>query len=323
MKRLSRRRKNVINTVKVEEQTVIDVEDFETSVHLFLRDRKIKNLSEHTLKYYRTELLGTMRQLERQGVETHPSTITDRTIKENVILDLMEAGRKETTINARLRALRSFFGFLSDEGMIAQNPFDDVGLIKQHKEIIQTFTRAQLREILSQADQGTFTGVRDYTLMLLMVETGARVREVCDITINDIKWEDNQIKLNGKGAKDRLVPFQKTMKRQLRKYMAVRGHVSVTDILFVNIDDKPLSRRRVQEIVAKYGRMANIKNVRCSPHTFRHTFAKIAVQNGADVFALQAMLGHTSLEMVRNYVNLFSSDVFEKHKHFSPVENLF
>src|SRR5690606_24923411 len=112
------------------------------------------------------------------------------------------------------------------------------------------------------------------------------------------------------------------MKRQLRKYLAVRGELD-TPNLFVTIDNTPLTKRQLQERIAKYGRMAGIKNVRCSPHTFRHTFAKMAVQNGADVFALQAVLGHASLEMVRNYVNLFSSDVFESHKKFSPLEKLF
>ncbi|MCY7585928.1 tyrosine-type recombinase/integrase [Bacillus safensis] len=112
------------------------------------------------------------------------------------------------------------------------------------------------------------------------------------------------------------------MKRQLRKYVQIRGDVP-NEALFVTIDNTPLTIRQVQNRLRKYGRKANIKNVRCSPHTFRHTFAKMSVQNGADVFALQAVLWHTSLDMVRNYVNLFSSDVMDAHKKFSPVEKLF
>lgn len=319
---MSRRRNNVIEVDIVEDKTIIDAEDFESSLHLFLRDCKVRNLSEYTTKYYRNELSGIMRMLERQGIDTIPNKITDKHIKENVILYLMDEGKKETTINTKLRALRAFMSFLFKEGQIAQNPFENVSLVKAQKEVIETFTRDQLRLLLAQPDQSTFTGVRDYTLMLLLVETGARVRELTDIRMNDVKWEDNAIKLRGKGAKDRLVPIQQTMKRQLRKYVAVRGHID-EEFLFVNIDNKQLSRRRVQETIAKYGRMANLKGVRCSPHTFRHTFAKMSVQNGADVFALQAVLGHASLEMVRNYVNLFSSDVFDKHKKFSPVEKLF
>src|SRR5690625_6910135 len=84
-----------------------------------------------------------------------------------------------------------------------------------------------------------------------------------------------------------------------------------------------MSRKAVQDRIAKYGRMANITNVRCSPHTFRHTFAKMSIRNGADVFALQKILGHQTLDMVRTYVNLFSTEVAEAHRKFSPMENLY
>ena len=320
------RRSNKIIVENVEEtdkQPEVLTEDFETSLHMFLRDCKIRNLSEHTLKYYKNELIAFRSILEAQDLSTAPDKITLKILKENVILYMMETlERKETSINTRLRAIRAFFNFLEKERMIAENPASELSLIKQKKEVIETFNREQLRAILRQPDLETFTGLRDYTLMLFLVETGVRVRELTEISVKDIRWEDSQVLINGKGYKDRLVPIQATTKRQLRKYIAVRGEVA-NDALFVTIDNTPLTIRQVQERIKIYGRKANIKGVRCSPHTFRHTFAKMSVQNGADVFALQAVLGHTSLEMVRNYVNLFSSDVFESHKRFSPVEKLF
>jgi integrase/recombinase XerD len=319
------RRSNKINTDTLTEspKITVEAEDFDTSLHLFLRDCKIRNLSEHTLKYYRNELIAFRGMLEAQDLPTHPSKITLKILKENAILYMMETlGRKETSINTRLRAIRAFFNFLDKEGMITENPATGLSLVKQKKEVIETFNRDQLRDILRQPNQESFTGFRDYTIMLLMVETGVRVRELVEIGTKDIMWEDSQIRINGKGYKERLVPIQATMKRQLRKYIAVRGDVQ-SESLFVTIDNTPLTIRQVQNRITKYGRMASTKNVRCSPHTFRHTFAKMSVQNGADVFSLQKVLGHTSLEMVRNYVNLFSSDVFENHKRFSPVEKLF
>lgn len=92
--------------------------------------------------------------------------------------------------------------------------------------------------------------------------------------------------------------------------------------LFITQDDMKMSRKNVQDRIRKYGRMAGITNVRNSPHTFRHTFAKMAVQNGANIFELQKILGHKTLDMVRVYVNLFSRDVARAHAKFSPVENL-
>ncbi len=320
------RRSNQISQDLFEEQKekiAVEAEDFETSLHLFLRDCKIRNLSESSLKYYRNELISFRGLLEEQDLPTHPSKITLKTIKENVIYYMMETlNRKESSINTRLRAIRAFFNFLYKEGMIAENPVKDLALIKQKKEVIETFSREQLRDVFRQPSQATFTGFRDYTIMLLMIETGVRARELCGITVKDIRWDDNQIRIDGKGYKERLVPIQATVKRQLRKWLAVRGEL-VTPNLFVTIDNTPITIRQLQERIAKYGRMANVKGVRCSPHTFRHTFAKMSVQNGADVFSLQKVLGHTSLEMVRNYVNLFSTDVYDAHKRFSPVEKLF
>lgn len=301
----------------------VECEDFDVCLTSFLRDARIRNLSQHTLKYYRNELTALRGILEAQGLSTRPDRITLEVIRENVILYMMDTlGRKETSINTRLRAIRAFLNYLAHEGMLRHNPAAELKLIKAKKEVVETFSREQVRDILRQPAQDTFTGFRDYTILLLLLETGIRARELVDIAIKDIRWEDGQIRINGKGYKERLVPIQATMRKQLRKYIAIRGDVA-NDALFVTIDNTPITIRQLQNRISKYGRMANIKTVRCSPHTFRHTFAKMSVQNGADVFSLQKVLGHTSLEMVRNYVNLFSSDVMDAHKRFSPLEKLF
>ncbi|MEC1349103.1 tyrosine-type recombinase/integrase [Bacillus licheniformis] len=317
------RRTNKLVTDQATDKPEIELTDFETAFNSFIRECKLKNLSKHTVKYYRDELLAFRTMLERQGISTKPGDMTLKIIKENVIVYMMETlNRKETSINTRLRAIRAFFNFLEKDRQIYENPVRELSLLKQKKEIVETFSRDQLKDLLRQPDLGTFTGFRDYTIMLLLIETGVRVRELTDVCVKDIRWEDSQIRIDGKGYKERLVPIQATMKRQLRKYVQIRGDVP-NEALFVTVDNTPLTIRQVQNRLRKYGRKANIKNVRCSPHTFRHTFAKMSVQNGADVFALQAVLGHTSLDMVRNYVNLFSSDVMDAHKKFSPVEKLF
>ncbi|WP_181349463.1 tyrosine-type recombinase/integrase [Thalassobacillus sp. CUG 92003] len=321
------RRSNVIGDLSGAEsagQAVRGVtpEDFEVCLHAFLRDCKIRNLSEHTIKYYRNELIAFRGQLEAQDLPTTPDKITLQIIRENVIYYMMEVlGRKEASINTRLRAIRSFFNFLHREALISENPAERLRLVKQKRTVIETFSREQLRHILRQPDLATFTGLRDYTILSLLIETGVRARELTDIRVKDITWEDSQIRINGKGYKERLVPIQTTMKRQLKRYLSVRGEIDL-EALFVNIDNQALSVRQLQSRIRKYGRMADIKNVRCSPHTFRHTFAKLAVQNGADIFALQYVLGHASIEMVRNYVNLYGNDVAESHKRFSPLEKL-
>lgn len=157
--------------------------------------------------------------------------------------------------------------------------------------------------------------------MTFMLDTGVRVRELCDIKVDDIRWDDGQVLIHGKNGEDRLVPIEAQTKRLLKRYVAARGY-SAVDWLFITVDDKQMNRDSVRDRIEKYGRMANIQNVRCSPHTFRHTFAKMSVQNGANLFDLQKILGHKTLEMVRVYVNLFSSDTKESHRRFRPINNL-
>lgn len=315
------RRKNKISPNNLQTSKT-DVESFEYLYNLFVRDCKIRNLSEHTFQYYKNELLKFCKRLERNKVDTYPTTITEETIKDVVILGMMEEGKREATINANLRAIRSFFNFLEKEGYIVENPVKNVQLVKQKRTIIQTFSRGDIHSLLRQPNRSTFTGIRDYTLMMFLLETGVRVRELCDIQTTDINFQDGVVRIDGKGNKERNVPIQKTMKKQLANYLQIRGHLD-TKTLFVNIDNDPLAIRAVQTNIKKYGRMSGIKNVRCSPHTFRHTFAKMSVQNGADVFSLQAVLGHTSMDMVRNYVNMFSNEVRDNHSKFSPIEKLF
>lgn len=316
---MSRRRNKL--SPEVFEKSSVDVDSFEFYYNLFIKECKIKNLSEYTFKYYRNELFKFRKILESENIDTNPSKITEEILKDVVILKMMNEGKKITTINANLRAIRAFFNFLEGEGYISNNPAKSVKLVKQKRTIIETFNRQQIQVLLSQPDKTTFTGFRDFTIMMLLLETGVRVRELCDIQVNDINFQDGVIRIDGKGNKERLVPIQNKMKRQLMKYLEIRGKLE-TNALFVNIDNKPLTIRAVQTNIAKYGRMAGIKNVRCSPHTFRHTFAKMSVQNGADVFTLQQVLGHSSLDMVRTYVNLFSNEIRNNHMKFSPIENL-
>lgn len=321
-----KRRRNALSPEELAGPDVVAedlVSDFDIARDAFLRDCRIRNLSEHTVIFYRNELNALRQTLEKQNIDTNPQKITARIIKENVILYMMDEGRKGTAINARLRAARAFFNFLERERMIVVNPMKEVSLVRQKRSVIETFTPQQIKALLAQPKQTTFTGLRDYTMLMLLFETGVRVKELVNIRVDDIKWDEGMIRIRDpKGVNERLVPFQATMKRQLRKYVQIRGNVE-TDFLFVTVDNKPVSIRGFQERMKEYGRMAGITNVRCSPHTARHTFAKMSVLNGCDVFTLQKILGHTTLEMTRRYVELFASDVAKSHRKFSPVEKLF
>lgn len=316
---ISRRRKYV--NVESSEIDLMN-DDFSENLNAFLTDLKHRNRSEYTVEYYRRELRNFMHALEGQRIRTRLRSITSDLITDGYVRYRYEVdGVEHATIAATLRALRAFLNWAVRKGIIEENPMGKVKIGEPRPPRIETFSRDQIRDILSQPDPKLFVGLRDLAFMTLMLDTGVRVRELCDIKVGDIRMTDEQILIEGKNGEDRLVPIQTQTKRILNRYIKARGD-SYVDWLFITQDDEKMSRDSVRRRIEKYGRMAGIENVRCSPHTFRHTFAKMSVQNGADIFTLQQILGHKTLDMVRRYVNMFGNEVKEAHNKFSPVENL-
>lgn len=296
-------------------------DDYESNVEAFIRYARAADLSKYTIVYYEQHLLKFMRALEEVGCATRLNRITSDMILKYYIEPSLVKGHKYSTVATTLRALRAFFNWSVTRGVIETSPMDGIKIKKPKDGRIETFSRTQIQDILMQPNLDTFVGLRDYTIMVVLLDTGVRLRELVDIEKKDILWQDSQILIHGKNGQDRRVPFQAKCRRVLKSYIQARGKSDVNH-LFITQDDGQMSRKAVQDRIAKYGRMAMIDNVRCSPHTFRHTFAKMSVKNGANVFHLQKILGHQSLDMVRIYVNLFSNEVSEAHKKFSPVENL-
>ncbi|MFS8630403.1 MAG: tyrosine-type recombinase/integrase [Bacillales bacterium] len=240
---------------------------------------------------------------------------------QDCILRKKDSGIGDVTLNMYLRAWRVFFRFLHEEGYIQNNPAEDIRLVKTERRIIQTFTKEQVKRLLAVPDRTTFTGYRNYVLMLLLLDTGIRIGEAERLKLTDIRWRDRSIVVYGKGRKERVVPFQKTLERHLQEYVRIRGHLP-HDYLFVNINNEPMKKRSMQDEIRKIGLEAGIKGVRVSPHTFRHTFAKFYIMNGGDVFSLQKILGHSTLEMCQIYVSMFGTDLAKQHSKYSPLESL-
>lgn len=315
------------NELSIEELAIIQSPnatkhvDFKSALESFVDDCEIRNLRPQTIKYYRNELSVFYKTLKEIGNDSPMDEILNDTLKE-VIVHMKKKGLQTVTINTRLRAIRAFFNFLQRERYIKHNPMGEIKLLKDRKKVVETFTNKQLETLFKQPNLRSFVGVRDYTFMMLLLETGIRVSELEGVCVHDIKWNDSRIHIrNTKTYRERLVPIQSKMKQQLQKYLQIRG-TTQSDALFLTLDDTLMSKRQFQNRVTYYGKQAGLKGVRCSCHTFRHTFAKYSVKNGAGIFELQQILGHTSMEMVRTYVNLFSDDVMEKHRAFSPLKGL-
>ncbi len=317
---MAKRRKNTVDfaeEVTVPEERIISLADAKVQ---FLRD--VRGLAKQTQRWHKENLNALEKVLGMQGMVIEDCRkLTVSFLKDHFVFYMLEElGLKVNTINGRIRSVRGLIQFLHRESYLPRDYSADLPVLKAEKVIIQAFSEEEITRLLRQPDQSTFTGLRDYTVMLLLLETGMRISELVGIQMADVHIRDGNVLVHGKGSKQRLVPIQSKMRQVLKKYMKERGN-ALTDALFVTIDNEPIAIGTIQKLIKRYGEQARIANVRVSPHTFRHTMSKYYILAGGDIFSLQRILGHSSMETVRIYVEMFSHDVNLQHSKFSFVEH--
>lgn len=229
------------------------------------------------------------------------------------------------TVNAYLRAIRAAWNRWVSDGLVESSPFQQLKIPRVQRKVIPTFTPAQLKDLLAAVDTSTPEGFRDHLLILMYLDTAGRLSEITNLRICHVDMKLRCIKVLGKGQRERVVPIGAKVQKLLWKYINMYRPEPITsryDQVFLTGDGRPLSKNRVEEIMHKYGKKAGITGVRCSPHTLRHTACLMWVREGGDIFVLQQITGHSSLEVLRGYVNLAQSDVSQAHRKYSPVDNL-
>lgn len=158
--------------------------------------------------------------------------------------------------------------------------------------------------------------------MLVLLDTGIRLAELCRLKMSDLMLEEGYIIIRlGKGRKARMVPIQQTCQSALRHYLSVREHEHLDD-LWVTRKHELLLRHGIMDMLKSYMIQAGMTDIYGSTHIFRHTMAKMFLLHGGDIFTLQTILGHSTLEMTRYYVELFSQDIHKRHALNSPIERL-
>lgn len=227
------------------------------------------------------------------------------------------------TINCYARSLRIFYSWLVSEEIITTNPFNGVKVPPPPVKVIPTFTGSQIQQLLKAVNKKTATGYRDFAIILTFLDTGIRLSELCSMTIENLHLEDGFGTVRGKGNKERTFPFGKQLQRVLWSYIErYRPEPANPKCTFFYRDGKPFKGRMVETMMKRYGQKAQLTGVRCSPHTLRHTAAISFLRNGGDLFSLQRILGHSSLEMTRRYCAVTDIDVKRMHATASPVDNL-
>ncbi len=239
-------------------------------------------------------------------------------------------GNQSTTlspisINCYLRSIRAAFNRWVAEGFIDHSPFEKVRVPKAPKKVIPTFSLEQIEALLGVIDTATAVGFRNSLMIILYLDTACRLTEITNLKLSDVNLIERCLKIVGKGQKERIVPIGVTTQKLLWKYMNVHRPEPALprfDHVFLTRGGRPMTKTRVEAMMKGYGRKAGISGVRCSPHTIRHTSCVMWVKNGGDLFSLQRITGHSSLEVLRGYVNLAQGDILAAHQRYSAVDNL-
>ncbi len=225
----------------------------------------------------------------------------------------------DRTIHGYARVLRAFFRWLADEEYLDRNPMLKLKapkLVQRQKEIVDA---DEVGRLLSLCDQRTFLGARMYAMVALLYDSGLRVGELVGLDTDDIDWTLYQVRVLGKGRKQRLVPFSPATHKALRKYAKLRADVveGNTNAFFVSIKGTRVEANPTTQGLKRLGKKAGIP--RLHPHLLRHSMAVSAIMNGANQFEIKRILGHTQLSTTDGYMDYAQQHLAQQHKRFSPM----
>jgi integrase/recombinase XerD len=221
------------------------------------------------------------------------------------------------TINSYLRGIRAVINYFIELGYTM--PFK-ITLLKTEKVIKQTYTDAEIKLLLRKPDVSkcNFAEYRNWVIVNYLLATGNRASTVVNIKIENVDLDNETIILTKtKNRKQQIIPISRSLVPILREYIKYRKG-NTENYLFCNVYGNKLTVYALQHTIYKYNKSRGVQKT--SLHLFRHTFAKKWILNGGDIFRLQKLLGHSSLEMVKEYVNMFSEDLLQNFNQFNPLE---
>ena len=234
-------------------------------------------------------------------------------------------GSKATSANRRLTVFKRYFRWALREGRIASDPTLKLQSAKQVLRVPKTLTEAQVEALLAAPDTSNALGIRDRTMLELMYASGLRVSELVELKVFNVSLNDNVLRVLGKGSKERLVPYGEMAAQWLRQYLASPRQELLagkqTQDLFVTVRGanagSAMSRVMFWYVVKKYALAAGIRSA-LSPHTLRHAFATHLLNHGADLRAVQLLLGHVDISTTTIYTHVARERLAQLHAQHHP-----
>ena len=281
-------------------------------------------MTSHTIDNYERDVNALVSFIENNNIEVTPLNIEKKSVEEFLY---QEAKKKTATTQARrLSGLKSFFNYLIFESYRENNPADLFEAPKLGRKLPEVLTVKEIEQLLEQIDLSHPQGHRNRAIIETLYGSGLRVSELVELTLSNVFFKENIIRVFGKGGKHRLVPMGAYAKKYLEIYIdEIRALQKIDskseDVVFLNRNGKKLTRMMIFTIIKALLPKANIKK-NISPHSFRHSFATHLLENGADLRTIQSLLGHESITTTEIYTHLDTKHLKKALERYHPRQLL-
>lgn len=274
----------------------------------------IKKFSPNTIKAYRQDIeqfidyfRESQQKVGRDGIREFISTIFLKT-------------KNKATIQRKIYAIKSFYSYLLQQGVIEKNPFDVISSPKSDKKLPLVLTEREMNQFLDELPENNFLALRNKAAFEFLYATGLRISELTNLKHADIDLNEGLTRVLGKGNKERIVPFHDKAKEVLLNYLSAVKEKFKTDkeYIFLNSKGNKITDRSIERILQSTFRDIMLSNKKVYPHLFRHTFATHLLQRGANLRVIQELLGHSNLSTTEKYTNLNYGDLLKVYKQFHP-----
>ncbi len=296
---------------------------------------KAEGKSPKTISWYSANLKSFRNYLKNRHLPDSLDSIDTKLLREYVLY-LLKKTRYENhpytppktellstaTIHGHVRTLRAFFNWLVVEGLAQNNPVKDLKPPKVTRKVVSTLSDQEIGAILNTFSTSP-SDARNQTLFMILLDTGLRIGELVNLKVDNVHVDEGYLKVMGKGKKERIVPIGNNAQKALQRYLfrfRPKPINPVIDNVFLSTSNKAITENSMKLMFTRLSQRSGV--CRLHAHLCRHTFATRFLINGGDVFTLQQILGHSTLEMVRHYVNLASSHIAIQHQKYSPLDRL-
>ena len=289
-----------------------------------------RNVSEHTLRNYRIDLLQFYDHLAPADEQGNRRPVDVRRIDHITIREFLAAlhvkRKKKSSIARKLATLRSFFKYLCREQVLEMNPASLVATPRLERKLPKFLSVEEVFRFLELPDPDTVLGKRDRAILEVLYATGMRVSELVNLNLDDVDFKNRSIRVRGKGRRERIVPFGRKALEALEAYLGVRGQLLLQAseeerdprALFLNYQGTRLTTRSVGRIIARYAKMCADIPPKISPHSLRHSCATHLLNAGADLRAIQELLGHARLTTTQIYTHVSAEKLIEVYDKAHP-----